>query len=277
MVLYVAQHYGNAEAIADWVHGHDVAGALLLGSSYGLLRALPPDHVCTIVTLSAASDDVAALRVGTAWGLSHAAAAGLVILGLGVAEYVSGVHWGCEALSESTVGIAMILCAAYFATREDDYIKENPDGTQTVLACDCCASSHAGHKHGTGGSAESPGPAASSSSRTEHVTGTQGGLQLFGWGDRDVSGAVMGAIQGACCPMTFAGTAFVGFLSTPARCAAFGMAFLVCTTASTGLLALLCSRLTREGCSWLAPKTVYRATCALTVILGTACIMADGI
>lgn len=272
-----AQQCTKAESVRDWMHEHDVVAAFVLGSLYGLLIALPPSHLCTILTLTVASDDVGAFRVGAVWGLSHATTTGLIIFGLGLAEYFSGEKWeGWETLSEYAAGMAMILCGVYFLVQEGHYIREDADGAQIVLECECHTHPHAAHDLGTAGGAEPSRPAASSrSSGVERAADAGRDVNSAAPRVRDVGGAIMGAVQGAACPLNLVAAAFVGYLSTPARCAAFGVAFLVCSTLSTGVLSLLCSRLTREGGSWLKPKTIYRSMCGLSMLLGTVIILAN--
>lgn len=413
--------------------------ALLLGSLYGSLVALAPDHLGTVMTLSAGSTDVEAFRVGGAWGLGHSVGMGLVFMAFFVVEKVFGLSSeGWEDYSDYAVGLSMVLCALYFIIREDQYIKENADGTQTLVACECCAPVQFVQKpevcvfvgtppalnystfgqgaqrfnprinNGFGQGVQSfnprlnsqgaqiftpkvsgglgrsftavpksqpgkglnssratnsrladvdlegtnvppppfpedwsdaPGPqeggssagedrkkpparlvAAASSAAEGGKMGTPtvclpvntkdsgklrkkqdqskqggdkalgsdapaaltcpdrgGGLELFGWSHRDVNGAVVGTVQGFCCPMCLVGASFASVLNTPARCAAFVVAFVVTSMLVTGLLAMVWSRIARSGSHWVSSKTIYRGTCTFTLCLGVVWIIANSI
>lgn len=444
--------------------------AILLGCLYGSLVALAPDHLGTVMTLSAGSTDAEAFRVGGAWGLGHSAGMGLVFMTFYAVEHVFGLSSeGWETYSDYAVGVSMILCALYFIVREKQYIKENADGTQTLVACDCCAPIqlapkpelcvrvgtpparnyntfgqgvqsfnprvksafgqgvqsynprlNSGFGQGvqifspkvSGGLGQSFAPKFSSVSKgsqgssskdrgqsgksakglsSSRTTSTQlsddvdleegdekpstppraeeppasplprgggpsagggrknpplptaaaassaaeggktgratmcfpvgtkdsgtlikkkgqrdspasdvergpkqggdevmgsdapaaltcpnaAGMQLFGWSHRDVNGAIVGTVQGFCCPMCLVGASFASVLNTPARCAVFVVAFVVMSVIVTGLLALVWSRIARSGSHWVSSKIVYRATCTFTLCLGVVWIIAN--
>lgn len=300
--LYEAAGPSARASFEQLLATHAVVGALILGALYGVLVAIAPDHIGTMFTLTVASDDASAFRVGAVWGFTHAAGMALIILALSGVEKVSGLSGGekFEVFSEYAVGFSMMACALYFIIREDHYIKDNHDGTQSVRACECCHSSVTptkvprrrkfcdAYQYGDAVDPDVPPDSARASTNDtesgEEVPPSEEGLPSnpvsaarpwLSWSPREVNGAIMGAVQGMCCPMSLVGTTFAGFLSTPERCAVFGLGFLVCSTASTGAMAMILSWLGRRGSFWLSPQTIYRATCAFTMTLGAVWIMAN--
>lgn len=324
----VRYHPNSPESpVVTWVTAHSsVVGALLLGTLYGSLVAVAPDHLGTVMTLSAGSTDTEAMRVGAAWGLGHSIGMGLIFLAFFFMERVFGraiADW--DSHSDYVVGVSMILCALYFAYKENEYIIKNDDSTETIASCPCCApvvlkkeqpavcvplgqkypnyNSTTGFRPNAGsGVSMRFGPGITSRSDMETgvnmlapqqssrssstrsgsaVTGIHpeklcadknGGWTWWMWNHRDMKGAVIGVVQGFCCPMCLVGASFANVLSTLPGCAAFVAAFVFSSMVVTGLLALLWSRISRSGSKWLAPKLVYRATCAFTLTLGVGWI-----
>lgn len=282
----------HGQAMLQLLAGVPICGAFFWGAFYGMLVAFSPDHLGTLLTLSVASDNVSAFRVGAAWGLGHAAGAGLVLLLLFSVEYASGLSgktW--EQLSEYAIGISMIACAIYFVLRESDYIVEAADGGHFIRSCDCCPPTK---EEGDAPALQQRSPRKRRQSKfcdtfgkkELGVEGTSstvvpvphshaGAHQLLSWTGRDVKGAVIGVIQGFCCPMSLVGTTFTGLLGTPTVCAMFVASFLLVSTVGTGLLTMGWSSLTRSGGTWLPPRAVYRATCASTLMLGVVWIVAN--
>jgi len=324
------------EMLLEWMAAHAFAGALLLGTLYGTLVAIAPDHLGTIITLAIASDDIEAMRVGTVWGLTHSAGMGVIVLCLSGLERAVGLSLdGFGTYSEYAVGLSLILCSLYFILKESQYIKENDDGTQTILSCDCCSKSapkptrqvpieatssssapappgmdlglpppppqSEGHpvrsskrslgrpqkrkgvafcepfvgKEGEGCCCSEGGDPEACLKAAPKSADPESRSEVATWDSRDVNGAVMGTIQGLCCPMTLAGTTFAGMLDTPQLYAAFGVAFVVSSCAVTAGIALLWSRLFRTGSAWLAPKPIYRITCAANLLLGIVWVVAN--
>lgn len=196
---------------------------------------------------------------------------------------MSGLSWGMrwEMYSDYAIGVSMVLCALYFVAREDFYIRQNLDGTETIVACDCCppVSARPRTKQKRRGKdlcqAFDQGKNGDEEALPPPPPPIAHGHGLFDRSYRDVNSAIMGTIQGICCPMTLVGTTFAGFLSTPVRCAVFGFSFLVWSMFGTGALAVMWSRITRTGASWLSPRTVYRSTCVVTLLLGVVWILAN--
>lgn len=273
---------------AKWMM-RSLTGSLALGAFLGALVALAPDHLGTIMTLSVASDSFGAFRVGATWALGHAAGMGTILLLLFFTESAVGFstkRW--ERASEYVIGVSMILCALYFIAQESHYIRESADGTQTVLSCECCTpgpphssvkKQSAHRKKGFAKFCDSfgrrdGGHESDFSNIDPGASSTAEGRRLLAWSGRDINGAVMGIVQGFCCPMSIVGTTFTSAVSTPLGRAAFVTAFVAVSTVGTGMLAMGWSHITRSSGSWLPPRVVYRATCVFTMLFGFLWIVA---
>jgi hypothetical protein len=89
-----------------------------------------------------------------------------------------------------------------------------------------------------------------------------------------LTGALLGVFQAACCPSGLIGISFV--LKLPALdLVAFCASFVLISVLGTGLLALGWSLLAQAGVGRsISAKTLYRASCSLTLALGVAWIVA---
>lgn len=287
--------------------------AFLLGCLYGILVALAPDHLGTVMTLSAATGDKGAFRVGAVWGLGHAAGMGLILAFFFFIERVCGLSSeGWDVYGDYAVGLSMIACAAYFMARESHYVKENSDGTQMLASCSCCAYGSMPHsnapslsetkgKRGRGkhakkfcNSFKQDGcndciddsrndmeavvvPSSLTAESSPPVPPPRGTTEehFFALTLRDLHGAILGIVQGFCCPMTFVGASFTQDINTMMRSLIFLLGFIFMSVVVTGVLAMGWSRLTRSGGSVLPPKVAYRTTCTFTLLLGAVWILAS--
>lgn len=251
----------------------------LLGSVYAAVTVLAPDHMGTLIMLSAASDDHSALRVGAIFGFCHSLGTGLILVLVFFLDYafsLSSKRW--EDFSDYAVGFSMILCALYFFMRENHYIRENADGTQTVISCECCTSaSEAPALAGVGEQRRRADHVLADASAPSSASRSGAAEHFFAWSGREVNGAVWGTVQGLCCPVSLVGTTFAGAVDTPLGCAAFVVAFVGLTTTGMAVLAMGWSRLSSGGGSLLPPRAVFRATCTFTMFLGLAWIAAKAV
>mmetsp|Transcript_67474 Transcript_67474/g.170213 ORF Transcript_67474/g.170213 Transcript_67474/m.170213 type:complete len:399 (-) Transcript_67474:105-1301(-) len=114
------------------------ASATLLGFTYGLLNVVGPDHLGTLVSLSAAAAPQKAFSVGAAWSLGHCT--GMVCVAFLIVLLRKVMHVNVDAwehVGNYAIGVSMILCGTYFAMRESKYLKEEADGTISLRSCDC--------------------------------------------------------------------------------------------------------------------------------------------
>jgi len=126
----------------------DNRGALFMGVVYGLVHAIGPDHLGTLMTLSSVTTPGKAFRVGGAWGLGHSfgmvsiAAIFLLARKLITVDMEKWEHYG-----NYFIGASMMACAIYFMISESTFLKEQADGTVVAQGCAC---------HGGGSLAPAP-------------------------------------------------------------------------------------------------------------------------
>jgi len=120
------------------MHHAAEGNAVLMGLVYGLLHVIGPDHLGTLMTLSAAAAPARAFSVGAAWGFGHSF--GVVFIG---AVFVSFHHMApahldaWEHYGDYVIGLSMMLCAAYFMLRESAFLQQEKDGSIVAKPCAC--------------------------------------------------------------------------------------------------------------------------------------------
>ncbi|CAE7685172.1 unnamed protein product, partial [Symbiodinium sp. CCMP2456] len=122
-----------------------------MGVFCGILHAVGPDHIATLVSFSTLLTPWAAAKVGAAWGLGHCAG----ILGVALLVYMLGNVIPMENLEkygDYVIGASLILVAAYFFLQESQHLVADADGNIVVAGCGCAHShpatgTHA-HHHG---------------------------------------------------------------------------------------------------------------------------------
>lgn len=106
------------------------------------------------------------------------------------------------------------------------------------------------------------------------------GQNAAAWSEVDSShslqGALLGVLQGMCCPMGLMGVVFLASLPTPAV-AAFIIVFIVVSAVGTGILASSWSWLTSNEYvnANIPSRVLYRGSCIFTLLLGVAWIVAN--
>lgn len=113
--------------------------ALVVGTIYGVINAIGPDHLCTVLTLVVSLSPKEAFFVGTWWGIGHTI--GIIVLGV-VFGILGGVTHGnfndsWECWGNFFIGGSMVLLACYYFAREPHYLQEREDGTFEVHSCEC--------------------------------------------------------------------------------------------------------------------------------------------
>lgn len=148
---------------------------LMLGMSYGFLHIIGPDHLGTLMSLSAACTPRRAFTVGAAWSLGHCLGMVVIALTLAILQKLTNVDvesW--EHFGDYVIGVSLVLCGLYFVIREDQYLQEAEDGTVTLKSCECCIQVPAPAGYGAT-DAEEPGldrmPARAASRKPHHGRG----------------------------------------------------------------------------------------------------------
>lgn len=229
-----------------------------MGVFCGILHAVGPDHIATLVSFSTLLTPWAAAKVGAAWGLGHCAG----ILGVALLVYMLGnvipmANW--EKYGDYVIGASLILVAAYFFLQESQHLVADADGNIVVAGCGCAqphpaTGTHA-HHHGC-----------SDSHHVEDVHDVKG---------RDTKGAIVGFVQGMCCPMGLVQLSYLagrGALDTVVFC----FVTVLVSILGTALLAAGWAALTRsELLKSISPVFMYRASCGFTLLLGILWIAAN--
>jgi hypothetical protein len=265
--------------VGDRVGRDPLVRASLLGSLYGLLHAMAPDHLGTLAALGAAAGRGGALLAGTAWGLGHSLGAVLVGAALVLMHHATPATFEVwELYGDYFIGISMIACAFYFILRESKYLEEQPDGTYVLQTCACqshrtqyafeqqrqpaqtcfnCDESLAAdvfpHKLRNAHSCQE------SLARQQPILAPQR-LQ-------PCAGAILGIFQGICCPMGLMGVSFLASLPL-AGVFCFLVTFVAFSSLCTGAIAMGWAHATHSGIAGISPRILYRTTCGLTLVLG---------
>jgi len=252
---------------------------LLSGLCFGFLHVIAPDHLGTILTLSSATTKGNAFAVGAACGLGHSF--GLVFIAIVFLSLRSAVTFNIKAweyYGNYLVGASMILCALYFIMREATFLVQHEDGTYTAQPCFCHPSQPpippvCQPCSGPGSKTKfTPRPSYRAGGRKENRSSTS---RLRAGEGRDVRGALVGVLQGACCPLAMVGLSFLA--ARPVLGIVF---FLMSFTASSALgtasVSVVWAWATSTGiCGGLSPKFAYRMSCCLTLTLGILWVMAN--
>jgi hypothetical protein len=284
----------NITAANFWTHPVTVGmmlGFLLIG----------PDHVGTLMALSTLTSGYPAFKVGFAWGLGHSL--GVVILCpallfLKELAHISMERW--EYIGDYFIGCSMLLLAIYFLVYESEYIEKQSDGSYKAKACLC----HQASEIPTGeiptddffrqcrpcdpAQSEDGGSAEESSESSKNMPSLQNdersaALSANGFlnfvSAREIQGVVLGVCQGLCCPMSIASVGLMGRMSTtssPTMLLLFSVVFVLSFTLGSGAITYSWGAITTRGSdSWVATRTMYRASCVALFLLGSLWIIAN--
>lgn len=287
--MRLAAHAVPALAAAGPPAGH--ASAVLLGLMYGVLHVVGPDHLGTIMSLSAAATPKRAFRVGALWSLGHtlgmAIAAALIIA---AQRYFSVDIKAWESFGDYAIGTFMVFVGVCLFALEDSYISKSADGSTSLKACDC-------HGHvATDPEAQPSVPEVTTSGRSPKKT--RFAAEYGGCSDskcldeacaqpkeslvteesqgmwQSLSSTLLGVAQGVCCPMGLVGLVILTSLSALSM-ALFFLVFLTVSTVGTGAMSLAWARVVVSGGSGYSTHALYRASCGITVLMGIAWIVAN--
>lgn len=248
-----------------------------MGFLCGSLHALGPDHLATLVTFSALMPPLTAARVGASWGLGHCF--GVVMIGflIYVASNIPGVDLrGYETIGDYVIGASMIMVALYFMCQEDKYISVDGDGEQTVNSCPCCSLppvDPTDHKKKLCGTYSDKSH--SDEEESLEVSETAPLIVKDEMQDRDKKSAVVGFLQGMCCPMGLVQVTYLAGKSA-LDTAIFIFVCVVVSIVGTAVVAALWASLTRSTVGKaVSPRFVYRTSCFLAFSCGTLWIVAN--
>lgn len=268
-----------------------VAGGLIAGL---LHTVLSPDHLATIITLSACQG-TKAFWFGIQWGLGHLG--GMAIIGVVFTLLRAGTDFEAyEHYMDYMVGFVLVGMGIHFLCRSDKYFDAEWAPKQATCSCHSHILPGASEKtpivgrqgrghghghptHGKFGNSHTHGPACHDKDGCqdcdEHGDGQHGhgharalrphGEQFRAWG-----AALVGFLQGLACPAGVVGIIFLKAYQ-PAQIACFIAIFFITATLAMGTLAMAYGVLT-ERCvaSATVARSIYYGSCIMSIVLGVA-------
>lgn len=252
------------------------------------LTAVGPDHIGTLMTLSALKHPVPAFKVGAAWGLWHTLGMIMIAIILSMLINFCPVHiheW--EHYGHYLIGMSLLACALYFFRYESSYVEEKPDGNEVLRPCRCtghgyssCNTHTDGHTHDNDDGHDLTRINDEFESHLhglehhEETAEMRGGRLVFLMpGYEDFRGAIIGLYQGVCCPTGFVGLSFLASLQA-SSIIIFMSVFVFFSVLCTGVIASTWAAFTRAGFgASLAPRRVFRVSCGVTLLIGVLWIV----
>jgi len=280
----------------------DYNSATVMGITYGILHAVGPDHLGTLMALSVANPPKQAFSVGAAWSLGHCV--GMIVVAGTVMLFQRASSFDIELwehLGDYVIGISMIVCGLYFLVYESNHIEEHADGSVSLKQCAChghkgahvCITSTLDRRRrekgrprgklnlcqdfaqGVGSSSAPPAfadeggvdacedtPLLPSSVVAVESTPKDINQDWFMLSERDVKSALLGVFQGLCCPMSLMGIAFLATLPS-LGIIVFVVVFLFASAVFTGGLA--------AAWSWLVTNQVVTSAVPTQVLYRASC------
>jgi len=255
------------------------------GLIFGLLHMIGPQNLGTLMTLSSATTRDTAFVVGASCGLGHSF--GMVLVAIAILSVRSRVTINSEAweyYGNYLIGASMILCALNFLMRETTFLVKHRDGSYSAQSCAC---------HGAHQATQPQRPAESSLKSASASDGAKAchsavseqhertmhhkhmDLLQLAWDGRNAGGALIGMLQGTCCPLVMVGVSFVATLPVPGI-VVFLITFMAITALGTAFSAMLWAWATNAGiCGGLSPTVAYRMSCCFTLTLGIGWVIAN--
>lgn len=294
---------------------HTGMNPIFMGVMCGVMHAVGPDHLATLITFSTLMEPLQAARVGAAWGLGHSIGiigVAFLVLCLGRLPWIHLSAW--EYIGDYIIGASVIAAAIYFIIKEDYYLEMSDDGSIVVRGCACHGSikhdSRLPHAHdevkskkkgkfcsdysSSGTSSEEDlqvnskkkttfcGDYSSGASSEEDADAEVGERtpMLAATAEkqrtgRDVQSGLVGLLQGMCCPMGLVGMGYLAGRS-PVDIFIFILVSVAVSIIGTGSIACVWAYLTRSKiASEVNPRFIYRGSCAIALCFGTAWIVAN--
>jgi hypothetical protein len=298
---------------ATWTSSYWLANPVTMGLALGLLL-IGPDHLGTLMALSTLTTGFASFKVGFAWGVGHSIGMILILPLFFLLKKLSTKTWNIsmdswEYYGDYCIGASMILISFYFVLYEHHYIEEKEDGSFDMKACGCCAEvennldrsdsepqdlrqicrkySPKSKAAGSPQSIASPSKSAVDTSRQRLNEDAESREARSAWNNlwrpifsgRDWQGAVVGVLQGLCCPTGLMGIGFMGKIgsnSTLLVQSAFAVVFLVTSGVGSGAITFGWGMLSSRGiASCISPRMMYLFSCIATGLLGLTWVVAN--
>lgn len=277
-----------------------------------------PDHLGTLMSLSTLTSGLSAIKVGLLWGFGHSIGMVLLVppfllvrhLLSSQAAHMSVTWW--EKMGDYFIGASMMTVALYFYIYESRHLELKSDGTYAAKACSC--HSHDGiHTEVESQVHEASLPdlgedypdmpdldTAGCPRRMKRICGRHfnprrwGGKRktertpLVGQEDpapflcsldsRDLRNALVGVLQGLCCPMALMGLGFMGKMTAHTLPALFTflVVFMASSAFGSAIVTFGWGMLSSYGlATFISPLVVYRLANFLTFALGVVWIIAN--
>jgi len=230
----------------------------------GLLHScLSPDHLCTIITLSACQGSEA-FWFGVRWAQGHVVGMSVVCLVVTALNISAGgaAFSMYEHYADYVVGFLLIIFGTYFLLHADKYFDVEWNPKQATCAChgalatnDDSSEEHAGHAHKQSENSFLMGlDGADKTSKADSV--------------RSMSSIAVGFLQGICCPAGLVGILFLKQYNLW-QMAIFVSVFFAVTILAMGTLAMLYGILTREYIhSGSVARGLYYSSCCFSITMG---------
>jgi len=243
-----------------------VYGGIIAGVLHTLLG---PDHLCTIVTLSACQG-AEAFWFGVRWAGGHImgmAVLGTIVTLLNAANVTNLNFEAYEHYMYYIVGCMLMFMGAYFIYFADFYFDAEWAPKQASCAC---------HPH----SAEPIRPPQSDDpnygcrdSEAQPASDKLHGKMHDKHGLRETGASLVGFFQGIACPAGVVGIVFLKQYS-PIEMAVFISIFFIVTSISMGLVAMAYGMLTKSCVSSkVLGRSIYYFSCSLSLVLGATWII----
>jgi ABC-type nickel/cobalt efflux system permease component RcnA len=249
-----------------------VAGGLIAGL---LHTVLSPDHLATIITLSACQG-TKAFWFGIQWGLGHLG--GMAIIGTIFTLLRAGTDFEAyEHYMDYMVGFVLVGMGIHFLCRSDKYFDAEWAPKQASCAChahlvpgasekDPILPRH-GHSHSHG---HSHGNSDSHCHEDPHGKDCKDKFPHHSEHLRSWGAALVGFLQGLACPAGVVGIVFLKAYQ-PGQIAAFIVIFFVTATLAMGTLAMAYGVLTQRCVrSATVARYIYYGSCTMSIVLGVA-------
>lgn len=240
-----------------------------------------------LLTITAGVRPERAFALGAHWGAGHSVGMVVVFAVFLLAnKFVNVEVW--EFYGNYCAGALLVIMGLYFMFRENQYIENHEDGSASAKFCGCCApvampptgdelacspcgdQSQIGYSFVTARRSNRPAPEAIK--------------PIFSTGDsidtcqRNIQGAIIGVLQGLCCPSCVVYFGFVGTIASFDHSwkenVGFLITYAVTSSLVNGILASLWSTccFSDTGSKYISTRGAYRFCCGIAVMLGLAWI-----
>lgn len=251
----------------------------------GALIPIEPDHLCSLIALNAGERKPWRSFVGgMKWGIGHSIGMlGFCLIFLPLQKLLNLKLW--EHYGNYVAGLLLVSIGIYFLANESKYLEVRDDGSWAARQDACCCHGPAAHDHahghgdGHGHAHDHDGCSDSQCAECEPLLPASAKEEKLSFQPWDCKGAVVGLLQGLCCPSCIAGMAFVGQMGAQHPSSAdIVMFFVMCFLSIVICSALVSAALVVTGnyCSntcGMSTRTLFWAACGFSIALGTAWVV----